>query len=205
MTSETPLDTCTAKHGRFCFPKNDIYIGRSLAVYGQYCESEVELFKKIVRKGDIVVDAGANIGAFSVPLSKLTGDEGVVYSFEPQAFLCSILSANLLENKCFNVRALSVALGDKPGKISVPNFNYAVKNNFGGISFVTKKRSSPKGSGSLGIPQARLDDVIDVPRLRLIKVDVEGMELALLKGAAGVIETHRPYLYLFVTPLCRKY
>jgi FkbM family methyltransferase len=190
------LDSCRAKYGRFIFPKNDIYIGRSLSVYGQYCESEVQLFKQILRKGDIVVDAGGNIGAFSVPLSKTVGDAGMVYAFEPQPFLCSILSANLITNGCVNTRALSVALGDNPGQITVPPLNYGAKNNFGGISFAKERPAMPKGSGALGIAKMRLDDVLDVPRLRLIKADVEGMELALLNGATRLIETHKPYLYL---------
>jgi hypothetical protein len=91
---------------------------------------------------------------------------------------------------------MTVALGDEMGKITVPNFNYAAKNNFGGISFAKEPANITKNSAALGIPKMRLDDVLDVPRLRMIKADVEGMELHLLKGATGLLETHRPYLYL---------
>ncbi len=137
MTTTIGLESCKAKYGNFIFPKNDIYIGRSLAVYGQYCESEIQLFKQILRPGDIAVDAGANIGAFAVPISKILGDQGTLYAFEPQPYLFSILSANLLANNCVNTRALSVALGDETGKITVPNLNYQAENNFGGISFAS--------------------------------------------------------------------
>jgi FkbM family methyltransferase len=173
-----------------------MYIGRSLSVYGQYCETEVSLFNQIVRENDIVVDAGANIGAFAVPISKMVGDKGLVYCFEPQPFLCTVLSTNLLANGCVNARAMSVALGSEAGKITVPNFNYRREDNFGGISFAHERTEIREKSGALGIAQMRLDDVIDVPRLRLIKADVEGMELSLLNGAKQLIETHRPYLYL---------
>jgi FkbM family methyltransferase len=190
------LNHCDTKYGRFSFPKADMYIGRSLEVYGQYCESEVDLFQQILRKGDIVVDAGANIGAFTVPISKMIGSEGMVYAFEPQPFLCSLLSLNLLANDCFNARALSIALGERAGKITVPNFNYGARNNFGGISFAAPHPKIEAGTGALGIAKMRLDDVIDVPALRLIKADVEGMELAFLKGAKKILKTHKPYLYL---------
>jgi FkbM family methyltransferase len=190
------LDQCRTKYGKFIFPKNDIYIGRSLSIYGQYCESEVSLFRQIIREGDIVVDAGANIGAFAVPISQMIGDNGLLYAFEPQPFLCSVLSTNLLTNGCSNARPMSVALGDEMGKITVQNINYAAKNNFGGISFATERANVAKNSAALGIPKMRLDDILDVPRLRLIKADVEGMELALLNGAKDLLETHKPYLYL---------
>jgi FkbM family methyltransferase len=196
MTLPPSLESCRAKYGRFIFPKNDIYIGRSLAVYGQYCESEVTLFKQILRDGDIAVDAGGNIGAFSVPLCLSVGDKGVVYAFEPQPYLCSILSTNLINNGCGNARVMSTALGDAPGSITVPSFNYAAKDNFGGISFAEERKDLQEKSGALSIAQMRLDDVLDVPHLRLIKADVEGMELALLKGSMRLLETYTPYLYL---------
>jgi len=196
MTTALGLETCQTKYGKFIFPKNDIYIGRSLSIYGQYCESEIRLFKQILRTGDIAVDAGANIGAFAIPISKMLGETGMLYAFEPQPYLCSILSANLLANDCINTRAMSIALSDGTGKITVQNIDYKAKNNFGGISFASENHNFKADSGHIGIAKMRLDDVISIPRLRFIKADVEGMELTLIKGASQLINRYKPYLYL---------
>jgi FkbM family methyltransferase len=194
MTNIT--NTTTAKHGVFTYPAKDMYIGRSLEVYGQYCESELTIFGQLVRPGDIVVDAGANIGAYSVPLSKRVGDKGAVYAFEPQPYLCSLLSSNLIANECHNARAFSVALGAEAGTVAIPNFNYAAQNNFGGVQLKEDYEGAGEGRGVVNMPVTRLDDILDIPRLRLIKADVEGAEIPLLRGAAGLIERFSPALYL---------
>ena len=66
------------KHGYFMYNPLDNTHGRALDVYGQYSEGEVEVFRQLVRMGDIVVDAGANVGMFTVPLADMVGLSGEV-------------------------------------------------------------------------------------------------------------------------------
>lgn len=193
---EPVFKTALTKYGRFSFPPNDIYIGRSLEIYGEYCDSELTLMRHFLRADDVCVDAGSNVGAFSIPLARHVGESGIVYAFEPQPFLASLVSQNALNNDCANVRCLTVAVGSGPGTVKIPNFNYRVENNFGGVGFKKPADNLVPGAGHLDVPVVRLDDTLDINRLRLIKADVEGMEIDLLKGADGLIKEFQPALYL---------
>lgn len=195
MAKNSALETVDAKHGRFTFPKNDVYIGKSLRTYGEFCEHEFKIMSQVLRPGQVAVDAGANIGCFSVPMSKALGPKGILYAFEPQPFIQSILSHNLLQNQCENTRCLTIALGRKSDEILVPNFDYISRNNFGGMSFANGFNEK-KGTAQIRVPCARLDDVIDPPSLRFIKADVEKMEADFLLGASGLIEEFKPILFL---------
>lgn len=195
MSSENRLPRTDAKYGTFRYPPNDQYIGKSLELYGEWCEAEVSLFKQLVRAGDTVIDAGANIGSYTVPLSQIVGNAGTVYAFEPQAFLASILSHNIIENECNNVRVLTVALGNHTGSVNLPDFDYFAEYNFGGISFENKVdvKSTHK---SINVPMVTLDDVLSLNNLKLLKLDVENMELPCLQGAQKIMEKHKPFIYL---------
>ena len=70
-----------------------------MAKLGEWSELEYTFFSHFVQKGDIVIDGGANIGAFTIPLAKKVGKSGVVYAFEAQRVLSQLLSANVALNE----------------------------------------------------------------------------------------------------------
>lgn len=72
------------RYGEMAFHHTDKWIGRSLDLYGEWSEGEVELFRNVVKPGDVVIEAGANVGALTIPLAKIVGDTGRVHAFEPQ-------------------------------------------------------------------------------------------------------------------------
>jgi len=182
----TRLRDC--RYGRMLYNVNDVYIGRSLDRYGEYCEHEVELFRQVIREGDVVFDAGANIGAHTVFFARATGPKGLVFAFEPQRLIYQMLCANVALNEFLHVFALNVALGESPAAIRIPVLDPRKENNFGGIALTDHPRGEP-------VNVIRLDS-IGVPGCRLIKIDVEGMELAVLKGADGLIRRFQPALYV---------
>jgi FkbM family methyltransferase len=192
MDSATPvigpgmvLKNC--RYGTMMFPLNDKYIGRSLDLYGEYSEAEVELFKFILRPGDVVIDAGANIGALTLPFSRLVGETGGVVAFEPQRPMFYMLSGNLAINTIENVAAIQAALGAAAGTILVPLARPQAHLNFGGISV----------GGEVGDPvRVRTIDSLALHALRLIKIDVEGAELGVIQGAAETIRRRRPFLFV---------
>ena len=139
-----PQRMIEGRHGFFVYNSNDTYIGKSLELYGEYCEHEVVLFSKLINEGDIVLEIGANIGSQTVSLSRMVGNKGMVYAFEPQPVLFQNLCANLSINSCHNVRAFPFACGGNEGHIFLPEVNYNQVNNFGAIIVFSIKSLSTK-------------------------------------------------------------
>lgn len=176
------------RSGPMVYNKHDIYVGGSLQKYGEFSVAEQELFAQIVRAGTLVVEVGANIGAHTVELSRLTGPNGEVHAFEPQRMVFQTLCANLALNQCTNVFAQQTAVGENVGTISVPAIDPTIRNNFGGVSLRQPTFGEP-------VPLVTLDS-LDLPACHLLKVDVEGMETEVLKGGKRLIDAHRPIMYL---------
>ncbi len=181
------LGLTPCRHGTMLYLKQDYYVGGSLARYGEFSEGEFELFRELLRPGDVVVEAGANIGAHTVGLSRLVGPDGFVHAFEPQRIIFQMLCANIALNGLGNVRATQHGLAAAAGTLRVPPLDYTKLGNYGGISLTSM-------AGEL-VPLGTIDDLA-LDRLRLIKVDVEGMEGEVLAGAADTIARLRPILYV---------
>lgn len=176
------------RSGPMLYNKNDIFVGASLQKYGEFSFSEQAVFQQVLRNGTLAVEVGANIGAHTVELSRFVGVAGQVHAFEPQRIVFQTLCANLALNQCANVFARQMALGVAAGMISVPPVEPTVRTNFGGIAL-------GQFAGGEPVPMATLDS-LDLPACHLLKVDVEGMEVEVLKGSAQTIDRYRPVLYV---------
>lgn len=175
------------KYGKIIYNANDYYMGTCISEYGEYCDEEIDLFSKIIKKGDTVLDVGANIGLMTVPFSKMVGQNGKVISFEPQSKIYYILCSNVVINNLNNVDLYNLAVGDSNQTLFLPNVDYTKSNNFGGISL--------SSNGNLEVTQIKLDD-LSIEKINFIKVDVEGMELSVLMGSTNTLKKHRPILYI---------
>ena len=91
---------------------------------------------KLVKPGQIVLDIGANIGSFTIPLSKLVGTEGEVHSYEAQRVVSQLLNANVAMNELNNVYVYNAAVGDNTNDINVPKIIYESEANYGAVSLV---------------------------------------------------------------------
>jgi FkbM family methyltransferase len=176
------------RYGRMVYPRRDEYIGRALSQFGEFSESECAFFRKAVKGGDAVVEAGANMGAHTVPLARLAGAGGAVLAFEPQPFLYQVLCANLALNSITNVRAEKCGLGNRQQTLRVPPLDYGARLSFGSISLELADAGEP-------VPIKRLDSY-GLAKCDFIKIDVEGMEQQVLEGASGTIERLRPLIYV---------
>ena len=176
------------RHGTMLFNVNDSYIGRALDLYGEWSPGEIELFEKIVSPGDIVVEVGANIGSHTLRLAQLAGPEGAVLAFEPQRIVFQTLCANMALNSVTNVHCYHNAVGRERGVILVPRLDYHRRRNYGALALGTFERGER-------VQVVRLDD-FPLPRCRLLKADVEGMEIDVIQGAVGLIRRLKPILYV---------
>jgi len=162
----------------------------------QYIRKEYELHPAYVpSKGWIVLDIGAYVGLFSMRASRLVGDSGRIVAFEPNPLAWQWLKRHIFINKLGNVEALPIALGSYDG---VTEFYILAKGNIGASSII--REHVIKQAGALGrfivvkVPVFRLDSIAEKLRLNyvdLMKIDVEGAELDVLKGSKGIIERGR--------------
>ncbi len=178
-----------ARYGYVLFNKNDHYIGRAIEKYGEFSESEVAIFRQLCLAGDVVVEVGANIGTHTMILSQFVGQTGRVYAFEPQRIVFQTLCANMALNNIENVECFQVAAADESGFILFPEIRYDIEGNYGAVEM-------DKFTAGNKIPQVTLDELLDVPRMKLLKIDVEGMEHKVISGAKNLIAKHKPIMYV---------
>jgi FkbM family methyltransferase len=165
----------------------DRFITPCLEVYGEYSREEWLVLEQLAKPGMTVVEAGANIGSLTVPLARRCAP-GILYAFEPQKFVLGLLCDNLRLNGITNVKPILAGCGAEEGTAVVPNVDYAHSGNFGAVSLVDQ------GEGDL--VKIMPIDGLNLAACGLIKIDVEGAELATLDGASKTIRQHRPVLYV---------
>jgi len=180
------------RHGALLYPVHDRYLGRMLDLYGEFSEEETEAFAAILRPGNTVVEAGANIGAHTLGIARIVGPAGRVLAFEPQRAIFQLLCANMALNGITCVEAHWAAAGSTQSRLAVPRLDLAESHNFGGVA-LDRSRTEPGAREEL-VPVTTIDS-FELPACRLIKVDVEGMEAEVLRGAAATIMRHRPVIY----------
>jgi FkbM family methyltransferase len=176
------------RYGRVLFNKNDRYIGRSLDLYGEFSEGEIDLFRQIVQPGGVVVEVGANIGTHTLFFARQVGHAGAVLAFEPQRLVFQCLCANMALNSVTNVHCRQQAVGAAAAEIRVPVLDPSCDQNYGGLSV----DGCPEGELT---PLVTIDS-LNLARCALLKIDVEGMERAVLEGAAQTIARSMPVLYV---------
>jgi len=147
---------------------------------------------KLTKPEMVAYDIGANVGIFTLLFARIVGPRGVVYAFEPEPnnwqYLKRSVSLNQLDHVLVNTRAI----GDCTGT--------AVFDRRGGAFSGRLLGTDPKYRRSmnlLNIPTAAIDDLIKREGLKppdIVKIDVEGNELMVLKGMAYTLATHRPVI-----------
>jgi FkbM family methyltransferase len=183
------------RHGNMLYNGNDLHIGRSLDLYGEWAEAELELLGLFIKPGDTVVDAGANVGTHTLFFAGKVGAGGRVFAFEPQRIVFQTLCANLALNSVVNVHAFQAALSRRPGTIVVPAPRYDVPANYGGVNLT--------GAQGERVPVTTLDD-LSIDGCRVLKIDVEGMELDVIEGGRALIASSKPIIYVENNDLSRS-
>jgi FkbM family methyltransferase len=175
-------------------------VGRSLFLYGVYEPVASLLFSSILRDGDVAVDVGAHYGDFSLLAAHQVGVTGVVYAFEPQSAVRNLLVDNLEANAIGNVKVFDCALADHDGKANL--YHHVETTYTGGASLLGAHAGQVEEYES--VPIRRLDDVIEddhAGRLTTIKIDVEGAEADVLRGARSILARARPAVIFEVNGL----
>ena len=177
MGGESTFETYTTPWGVFTIdPVEDRQIANRLRAGSAHQGEAFDILSSFIKEGGVVVDAGAHIGTFSIPMG-LRGRK--VIAFEPSPAAFDFLQRNVALNTV-PVDARNKGLG---AKHSTAGLREGERGNAGSRSLI-------EGAGA--IPVARLDD--EVEHADAIKIDVEGMELNVLQGAQRLIETSKPVI-----------
>lgn len=182
--------TANCKHGVFTYHSEDRFLGTSLRIYGEWSEDEVRMYDVFLKPTDIAIEVGANIGALTIPLSKRCKK---VFAFEPQPENVKLLLMNLNANGVQNVDVFPCAVGAKNEVVKVStieeiDIEHGVIGDYGGFEI---------GKGSCLVDQRSLDNMNAFNhKVDFIKMDCEGSELEVLKGAEELIKSNWPLLYI---------
>lgn len=182
-------------------------VGAILMEDGEYDSDAIVITLGILQKkkflvgdGVVALDIGANIGVYTVEWARLMHGWGEVHAFEPQRPVYYALAGNIAINNCFNADAQPFAIGAKNGLVSVPRFDYTKNASFSGVTL----RDDPHPHQPLSAAKLtktypvkmRCIDSFALPRVDLMKIDVEGMEGDVVEGARGTIERCRPVIFI---------
>lgn len=159
-----------------------------MLVRGDYAKEFDPILDRLVNTDSSAIDCGANIGAVSLRLvARMTGGAKLV-AIEPGPTLYARLTQNIELNPAVHARAIAVQAGvsDRPGEL------------FWNADIINQGNANLLGTSGLRVRVTTVDAIIAEHRVEhvgFIKIDVEGMELEVIKGAAGVIQRDHPVLY----------
>ncbi len=158
--------------------------------HGLYESEKVEAFRCFLSPGDSVVDAGVNKGYFSLLAARLVGPAGTVFAFEPHPENCKWFLKSVAANGYRHVNLVRAALGATNG---VTELYLGEKSGWHSL------KQNSENQPSLNVNILQLDDALarmGNPRIKLIKIDVEGAELEVLRGALSTLANTSPLVLL---------
>jgi FkbM family methyltransferase len=220
MITNRPLSVILAasNQGTLILNRNDQHrvddthtfgVGHQILTQAAYDQSEVgtaltmlDWLREFRGDGVVAIDCGANVGVHTISFARHMTHWGKVVAYEAQERIFYALAGNVCLNNCLNARVFNAAVGDQDGIMSVPVPNYNSPGSFGSLELVQRAETENIGQAINYGPEAmqsvraiRLDGT-GMPRVDFLKIDVEGMELPVLRGAGELIARCRPYMLI---------
>ncbi|HWE45781.1 MAG TPA: FkbM family methyltransferase [Caulobacteraceae bacterium] len=182
--------------GPFIINRHDRLQGPALLLSGRpHIQGELDKILGLVARlppEAIVVDAGANAGLVSVPIAQLLAPKaGRVLAFEVQRMMYYALCGTVALNGLENLFVYHLGLGDSLREAAIAPPDYGVLQDFGTFSLLEQGGANPSEQVSIVTI-----DSLELPRLDFLKIDVEGMDIEVLRGGANTIRTHRPWCWV---------
>ena len=192
---------------RMTSPDSGFGVGHQVLECGAFDPGEVSMAVSVLnlrrqyfKDGVFAIDCGANIGVHTVEWARCMTGWGAVLAIEAQERIYYALAGNIAINNCFNATALNAAITDKPGVLMMPQLDYLTPASFGSLELRKSNNTEFIGQpvdyseDKLRPVQGITLDGLQLPRIDFIKIDVEGMEMEVLAGAAQSIANNRPAL-----------
>lgn len=174
----------------------DSELGRNLYLTGIFEPNEFLMLRCLIKPGMQVIDAGANIGLYSLYISRLTGSLGQLYAFEPSSREYHRLLENIRLNQIENIHAERKALTGGQGlvQLRIADDLHGGHNTLGEFAWKDTRLARVEE-----VPGVSIDEYVELkqlPRIDLIKMDVEGSEADLLRGSIKTLKRDHPMLLL---------
>lgn len=180
----------TIQGSKMILDLNDIGISRELAVYGVHEKNSTAEVKKIITPGMQILEVGANIGYYALLETRLAGPTGHLYAMEPSPYNFDLLTENLKLNGLKNYDLYKLAAGAEAGKAP---FLLSGRSNLS--TFVEREDLTGE---EVEVNVVRLDDMFKDKKVDFIRMDVEGYEGEILKGAENILSSNRKPKYFFI-------
>lgn len=184
------------RYGNILYWNRDIVIASGIAAYGEYFESEVDIFRMYVSRGDAVIDCGANVGAHTLALASIVGPNGAVMAIEPQRPIFQVMCANAIINDYLNVYPIHAAVGREPSFKTFIEPDYTKPNSYGGYETTRRAETIVGARTRVECLDALSYEVFENRQVSFIKIDVEGSEADAINGAEIMLGRNRPVLYV---------
>jgi FkbM family methyltransferase len=165
--------------------------GHNIASQGLYELGVTETLWRLTEPGDLAIDAGANIGYMASILGVRVGPNGRVLCFEPNPEVFRSLRENVAnwrkDGRCGTFDLHQAALGKEPGKALLHMNDWFLTNR--GTAWISDQVQSGKELRQIEVPLRKLDEVLDqTVTIGVMKMDVQGQELNVLRGTAGFLK-----------------
>lgn len=202
---------CMTDHGMMIIPTWDYYVnpdgtnsigvGHILRTQGAYDLDMVAIVTSVLAQRHarddvgqgVAIDGGANVGVYTIEMARAMKGWGRVIAFEPQRAIYHALAGNCAINNCLNVDLIHAAVGDRNGLTRIPEIDYTKPGCYGGLQLEGKFHSIEKTGREDMVPIHMIDSMA-LGRLDLLKLDIEGMEMKALRGAAQTIKRCKPFI-----------
>lgn len=191
LTSSDEIIVTRLRYGPFIVVNLNDYIGRTIYYWGDYDRKISKLCECLLNRGDCFIDIGANVAEVGLLAASIVGQEGQVHIFEPQANICAYIKKSVELNRFSSVYIHEVALSDKNDRciLSIPSDNT-------GAAAISRIKN---GDGPL-VNLRRASEylkMLKLPAIKVIKIDVEGHEENVIRGAQEFLITNKPTAIIF--------
>lgn len=203
------LEILETEYGNLIVPSTDInqvqYYKNNKVYIDQ---NQIDLLSSVMKPIDspVIVDCGTNVGFFAFGLNKLLSN-ATIYCFEAQKEIFKMLKGTIALNEFSNIQVFhNVISSDINQDYSVPVYNFNITSNFGSVEVQGARSAVIPGESNfefIGQATARYEmvksktiDSLNLERLDLLKLDIEGMEERAISGAINTIKTCRPILFI---------
>ncbi|CAK0826742.1 unnamed protein product [Prorocentrum cordatum] len=188
----------------FVAPAMDVNVGNAVRQLGTFDLGQSYALQTLCHSGDTVLDIGANVGGFTVPLAERVGPQGKVHAFEPFRKVFQHLNANVALNGLTNVFTHQVALGTERKTLEIHAPDLTIFNFPSAIRVVEQLRPDDAARNANLRYEKELQEIDVRPldsfqfagSIRLIKIDVEFMELQVILGGRDTILRHKPVIWV---------